>query len=130
MFRILKYIPLFFLFLAAFIFNVHMIIPHDHHSADVDACHENSYPVSDNNKGHHSGFPVHCHVFNGLASEKAVSYYIIRNTQNRAFEASSVFDISVPNHPIYCLRIFEVVELPVDSFILELSSLRAPPSVC
>jgi len=129
MIRIIKYIPLFFLFLAAFIFNAHMIIPHDHHAADADVCHEYSYPASNNSKGHHSGLPIHCHAFNDLSPEKII--FIILSRIHRAdFESFHVFDDEVSNLHISWIRIFDLIKQPVNSVIRELSSLRAPPSIC
>lgn len=128
--KIIKNIPVFFLLLASLALNAHMIIPHDHHVAESDAGQEDNCPVSNNRTNHHTGFPVHCQAFNDLASEKAITYIIIRNVQCRDFATSCVFDSAVSDLQLSCLRIFDVLRLPVNSFTLELSSLRAPPSIC
>ncbi|HEX7493020.1 MAG TPA: hypothetical protein VF346_02280 [Bacteroidales bacterium] len=124
MIRIIKHIPLFFLFLAAFIFNAHMIIPHDHHAADADICHDYSYP----SKAHHSGFPVHCHAFNDLSPEK-ITLIILSRIQRADFESFHIFDEEISNLHLSWIRIFDLIKQPVNSANRELSSLRAPPSI-
>ena len=127
--KIIKNIPVFFLLLASLALNAHMIIPHDHHVAESDAGQEDNCPVSDNSTNHHTSFPVHCHAFNDLASEKAITYIMIRNVQYRDSEASCAFNSAIPDMQLSCLRILDVLRLPSNSGILELSSLRAPPSL-
>jgi hypothetical protein len=128
--RIVRNFGVLLLLIAAFALVGHMIIPHDHHLIESDALQDGKCPVPINHSNHHSGFPYHCHAFSDLASEKAVSYYIIRNIQSRDFVPVSLFDLAVINLKISCLSFFDVLEQPVDSFILEFSSLRAPPSIC
>lgn len=125
--RIVRNLGVLFLLLAVSALVAHMIIPHDHHLAGSDAIQEDTCPVSDNSTNHQKGFHFHCHAFNDLASEKVIVYVIIRNTQCRDFATSSVFDSAVTDLQLSCLRFFDVLKLPVNSFILELSSLRAPP---
>jgi hypothetical protein len=128
--RMLRNFGALIIFFAAAALICHMIIPHDHHLAESDTLHEAKCPVPFNSTNHHSGFPFHCHAFNDLASEKVISYYFVRNIQNRDFVPVSSFNIAVINLKISGSRFFDVLEMPVDSFILEFSSLRAPPSIC
>ena len=128
--RIVRNFGVLLLLLAALALVGHMIIPHDHHLVESDALQEGTCPVPNNTTNHNTGLPFHCHAFNDLASEKAISYVIIRNTQSRDFVKSCVFDLAVTDLQLSCSRFFEVLKLPVNSFILEYSSLRAPPSIC
>lgn len=118
-----KTIRIFCLFLAAFIFNAHMIIPHDHHQTENEVCTGGTIPASN-----HHGFPYHCHAFNDLASEKATICTIITNLQ--------CFDL-IPgylNEPInfhhgYLILFPLYVGKPANTAFSELSLLRAPPSL-
>ena len=125
--RIIRNIPVFFILLAALALVAHMIIPHDHHLVESEAGQEDICPVSNNSTNHHTGFPVHCHAFIDLASERAVIHIILRNIQCRDFVTSCVFDSAVSDLQLSCLQIYDVLKLPINSYILELSSLRAPP---
>ena len=116
-----------FMFLAVAILNAHMIIPHDHHQSDSDLCQENKAPVSKDGRTHHPAFPIHCHAFNDLASEKAIVYNLIKYVKYPDFIQGSVLIPAVSNLQISGERIFDLFVLPVNSGILELSSLRAPP---
>lgn len=127
--RTVKKTYIFFLFLAAVLLNAHMIIPHDHHAADSDARQEGSCPVSQNGAGHHSGFPVHCHAFNDLTSERAVINFIIKQVKCRDLVQGSVTYNAVSDIRISWLTVFAVFAPPVNSGLPELSSLRAPPSI-
>src|SRR5450759_721678 len=128
--RIVRNFGVLLLLLAALALVGHMIIPHDHHLVESDALQEGTCPVPNNTTNHNTGLPFHCHAFNDLAPEKAISYVIIRNTQSRDFVTSYIFDLTVTDLQLSCSRFFEVLKLPVNSFILEYSSLRAPPSIC
>jgi hypothetical protein len=128
--RIVRNSGVLLIFLAVLALVSHMIIPHNHHLAESDTLNEGKCPFPFNDPNHHSGFPFHCHAFNDLASEKVVSYYFVRNIQSRDFVPGSIFDLDVTNLKISCSRFFDVLELPLDSFILEFSSLRAPPTIC
>jgi hypothetical protein len=127
MIGIIRYMRAFFLFLAVIILNAHMIIPHDHHLADSNFCQEKKYPVSKDRTTHHPSFPAHCHAFNDLASEKAIVYNLIKYVKCPDFTPGSVLTQAVSNLQFSCGRIFDLFVLPVNSGILELSSLRAPP---
>ncbi|HEX7494819.1 MAG TPA: hypothetical protein VF346_11410 [Bacteroidales bacterium] len=125
--RIIRYMRTFFLFLAVALLNAHMIIPHDHHLTDSDFCQGKKYPVSKDRTTHHPSFPAHCHAFNDLASEKAIVYNSIRCVKYPDIIPGSVVVPAVSNLKIAWGMIFDFYVLPVNSVILELSSLRAPP---
>jgi len=106
-----------------------MIIPHDHHLAESDAYQEDTCPASDNSTNHHRGFPFHCHAFNDLTSEKAFTYNIMKNIRCLSLVAFFKFDSSLTYQQSYLIRLFDIRKLPVNSGILDLASLRAPPSL-
>ena len=126
---IIKYIRALFLFLAVIILNAHMIIPHDHHQSESDLCQETKYPGSKDGRTHHPAFPVHCHAFNDLASEKAIVYNLINYVQCPDFTPGSFLNPAFTNLQISCGRIFDPFVLTINSGTLELSSLRAPPFI-
>jgi hypothetical protein len=125
--RIIRYMRAWLLFLAVVILNAHMIVPHDHHLADSDLCQETRYPASKDGKTHHPAFPTHCHAFNDLASEKAIVYNSIKYVKYPDFNPGSVLVLTGSNLKETWGRIFDFYVLHVNSVILELSSLRAPP---
>ncbi len=127
--RIVRNFGVLLILLAALALVGHMIIPHDHHLVESDVLQEGTCPAPDHSTHHHNGLPFHCHAFNDLASEKIISYFILRNTQSRDFVTLSVFNLTVTDLQLSCSRIFELLKLPVNSFILEFSSLRAPPLI-
>jgi len=127
--RIFKNIRLCFLLLAVTLLNAHMIIPHDHHQSDYDTCKRGTIPVSDKESSHHSGFPVHCHAFNDMTSEKAVNPVILSFFQVHDLIPASIIDTALSNIQFSRIRIYNTFKEPVNSGILELSSLRAPPSL-
>jgi len=120
--RIIRKLRISFLLLAAFVFNAHMIIPHDHHNLDSDIC---QYPVSSGT--HHQGFPYHCHAFNNLASEKATNFVIIKYNQSTDFipDCSTV----IFNQPVRWVELYDNHRNGVISGFQEFTSLRAPPSL-
>jgi hypothetical protein len=129
MMKIIKNIPVFFLWLAGLAVNAHMIIPHDHHLVWSGTSQEDSCPVSNSKSTHHSGFPIHCHAFNDLASEKATSYLVTRIAQHNDFIKSSLSDLIADKFQFSGIRIIDIREPFPDSHLLEFSSLRAPPSL-
>ena len=80
--RIIKNISVLSLWLACLVINAHLIIPHDHHSADIFGNKEDACPVSENKPVHNHGFPLHCHAFNDLTTEKFVKYVVNKNIQS------------------------------------------------
>ena len=127
---IFKNIHLFSLFLSALILNAHMIIPHDHHQADSDLCQEKSYPVSNNRTNHHSAFPPHCHAFNDMTSEKAVTSLIITHFQSKDLMTGCLSDPSMFKTQSCRIRITHLNYRLMVQIILNIYSLRAPPSTC
>jgi|WetSurMetagenome_2_1015567.scaffolds.fasta_scaffold593138_1 hypothetical protein len=124
-----KKIPVFSLWLACIAIVVHMIIPHDHHLSDSSACQDESCPVSDNTPGHKTGFPIHCHALHDLTSEKAVIYQIISLVHQEYFitvnsSASSETHILISDESTINRK-----EPLSEIYLLEYSSLRAPPSI-
>ncbi len=119
--RIIRKLRIFSLLLAAFVFNAHMIIPHDHHNIDSDICQN---PVS--GSSHHHGFPHHCHAFNGITSEKATNFIIIKYIPVIDFIADCNTKIS--DRPVSWVKYYDNCVLLVNSDIQEYASLRAPPS--
>jgi hypothetical protein len=127
--RIIKIIQFFFMFLAVSVLNAHMIIPHDHHIADSGSCHDNSFPVSKNGHTRHPGFPPHCHAFNDLTTEKAITYQVIKQVQANDFMSGSIHCNAASAIQLSWIRIVDVLNQPVISCLPELSSLRAPPDI-
>jgi hypothetical protein len=128
MIKILKNIPAFFLLVAGLAICAHLIIPHDHHLSDAYSYQVDKCPASNGKTSHNSGFPVHCHAFNDLASEKATSYVLTKiiqskNISNDFLPDSFSFELSVS-----IITIFDIRERFSDSYFVQLSPLRAPPS--
>lgn len=127
--KIFKNIPVISLWIAALSICAHLIIPHDHHLTDSLISQEESCPVSNGQTGHHTGFPIHCHAFNNLASEKAATFFLREHFQSidlyyDHFADSYVFDLQITP-----LSVSDIREPFPDSYLLELSLLRAPPSL-
>jgi hypothetical protein len=127
--RVFKYARLSFLLLAVTLLNAHMIIPHDHHQSDSDSCQQGSFPSSKQESSHHSGLPFHCHAFNDLTSEKAINHVVLKFIQIRDLIPASIIDTELSNIQFSRIRVYNAFKEPVNSGILELSSLRAPPSL-
>ena len=125
--KIIRNIPVFFLWLAGLAINAHMIIPHDHHQMESVAGDDDSCPVSANKTKHHTGFPVHCHFCNDLTSEKAVTILLFRNIQFSYFIIDNISEFSTIKPHSTGIKNFEFIRQPFRSDILVLSLLRAPP---
>ncbi len=123
-----KYISVAFLWLACIAIVAHMIIPHDHHLSDSFADQDTSCPVSDNSAGHKTGFPIHCHVLHDLASEKAVIYQIISLVQQECFVKVNSSELSEMHFLLSGESTIDRKEPLSEIYLLEHSSLRAPPS--
>jgi len=126
--KILKYVPVLFFLLAGFTLGAHTVIPHDHHLADPNSIQDRNCSVPDNKSDHKSGFPLHCHAFNDLSSEKAKLYPVSQD-----FQFSIV--LSVLTEPVAfslqnsCLTIIDFQKPVFDSYSLDLALLRAPPAL-
>ena len=127
--KILKNLPVLFLWIAGFIFIVHSFIPHDHHIPDTFSNQDEKCPASNNTSGHSSDFPMHCHAFNDLASEKSKPYHLSENIQYNFFALIISFGSSDPELQSSCINITYLFKPVLDSYILELSLLRAPPAL-
>jgi len=127
--KIIKYISVFSLWLAVIIMSAHMIIPHDHHIADSFPNQNENCPASNNESRHHPIFPFHCLAFNDLVSEKPIIYLIIKDIQCDGFIVGSFSESNNNLLQFTILSFFNSKEPPIDSEILELSALRAPPSL-
>ncbi len=127
--KIFNKIAVFWLWLAGLILFAHLIISHDHHIADTSENQDENCPVSNSESGHQSGFPVHCHAFNDLVSEKFRINQILPYLQYNlnAFICSS--DKTVFDSHAYCVRIFDLQKPLINLYALELFLLRAPPSL-
>jgi hypothetical protein len=126
--RIVKNIPVLFMWFAWLVLTAHLLIPHDHHLIESFS-REESCPASNSNTRHHSEFPIHCHAFNDLASEKAVTFVLKCNIISINFLFTDFPDAFVSENQIPLFTIFEIRKPFPDSYLLELSALRAPPSV-
>ena len=127
--KIFKYISVFFLWLAGLTLCAHLIIPHDHHISDASANQDENCPASNSESGHHSGFPIHCHAFNDLVSEKARTNHILTDIQYNLNAINWSSDETTFDLQVYFVKIIDLQKQPLDSYFLELFLLRAPPSL-
>ena len=124
-----KYISVYFMWLAVVAIWAHMIIPHDHHISETYSDQEQNCPASHHHSGDKSGFPVHCHAFNDLASEKARSFHISRNITD-GFEALIIIPDNLISKPqIASSGITDILPHVRSSFLDKAVQLRAPPSL-
>lgn len=126
--ELLKHISVFPLLLAGLILGAHQLIPHDHHIADSYSNQDKDCPASDNQSNHNSGFPVHCHAFNDLVSEKSRINNILPYLQydlNPIICPSGETNVDLQ---VSCVIIIDLQKPLFDSHALELFLLRAPPS--
>ena len=127
--KILKYTSVFSLWLAGLALSAHLLLPHDHHFADTFSNQDENCPASNNKSNHHSGFPMHCHAFNDLTSEKAITYVIAKYIQSDNISTGCIPDIFTFNLPISGITITSNSETVPVSYLPGLSPLRAPPSL-
>jgi hypothetical protein len=127
--KINNYLTIFFLWLAGLTLSVHYLLPHDHHLPDSLSNQESSCPAKNSQSGPSRGFPLHCHAFNDIATEKAKLLSLSLNTtiifvatNDGIFPASS----DLPSF-LFNINYFEKPVL--NSFALESSLLRAPPAL-
>jgi hypothetical protein len=118
-----------FLWVAGLTLSAHMLLPHDHHISDIYSHQDESCPVSDENSSHKPAFPVHCHAFNNLTSEKARPVYVSHNSTNdlaaiRCYPDTNSSVLQNFAESIVCRQI------PVfDSHKNESALLRGPPAL-
>jgi hypothetical protein len=125
----MKLLRIISLLVAVLAINLHMVIPHDHHQAELFTANSDDCPASHNDTGHNSGLPIHCNAFNDLASEKTIIPGIIRHVECKFFLTVKAFD---PDELcLYNLRT-DLPDLSVagyDSDCQDITLLRAPPSL-
>jgi hypothetical protein len=129
MMRKIKNIPVLLLWLAGLVMCSHLVIIHDHHLAGTFSHQQDACPVSNEKPGHSPGFPIHCCAFNDVASEKAATYSIPRIVQTNYISICGFSDSYSFEYQDCCETIFALTKPFPDSYLLELSSLRAPPSI-
>ena len=127
--KCLKYTSVFFLCLAGLALSAHLLLPHDHHIVDTFSNQDENCPVSNNKSNHHSGFPIHCHAFNDLASEKSRPIKITQNIQVSFVTFGILTDTSAFKLHGSFISLTDFQKPIFDSFTLELSLLRAPPAL-
>lgn len=125
--KILKYSSVFSLWFAGFVLVAHLLLPHDHHIADTFSNQDENCPVSNDKSHHHSGFPVHCHAFNDIVSEKLKTFQISQNIQLNPVTFSILTDISDFKIQSSNFSLIDFSKPIFDPFALDLSLLRAPP---
>jgi len=126
--KIFKYITVLLLWIAGLSLSAHLIIPHDHHSADIIIDQDENCPSSGHESGHSSGLPLHCHAFNDLTSERIRPFQISENIQFSIIMLSMLTDTYAVNSSSSYISFAELSKPFIDSYILEFSSLRAPPA--
>jgi hypothetical protein len=123
----IRYIPISFLWIAWLVLTVHLMIPHDHHLVDTFTNQENSCPVSHGSSNHHPLIPIHCHAFNDLASEKAITFVLNDNIQSDHLSFNSYSDSFLFDLQLSFITIHDIRKPFSDPSPFELSALRAPP---
>lgn len=127
--KIFKYVPVFFFWLAGLTLSAHILIPHDHHLADPYSLQDRNCPVQDINSDHKSRFPVHCHAFNDLATEKLRLYHISQNFQFNFILLGVLTESNKPVLPRSCVTIIDFQKPVFVTYTLVSTLLRAPPTV-
>jgi hypothetical protein len=123
--KIVKYISLFSICLAWLVINLHLIIPHDHHSSDLFGIKDDACPVSENQPVHNHGFPLHCHAFNDLTAEKFVKYIVSKNIQSDYISIDGFSDdVKFQGSPV---TVSDSQQNFRELHLYDLSPLRAPP---
>jgi hypothetical protein len=124
-----KYTSGFSLWLAGLIFIAHLVLPHDHHIAGTLSNQDENCPDSNSTAHHHPGFPVHCHAFNDLASEKAIIYLFSNYIHPDNTSAGYCPDPFTFTMPVSGITITNNPEHLLESYLSGSSPLRAPPSL-
>ena len=107
--------------------SAHLIIPHDHHITDTFIDQNENCPASNDKSGHHSGFPLHCHAFNDLTSERSRPLQSSKNIQFSFVTFSILTDASAYRLQSSFTGLFDSSKPFSDSYILKFALLRAPP---
>lgn len=127
--KILKYVSVFFFWLAGLTMSAHMLIPHDHHLADPYSNQDKNCTAPNNKSDHKSGFPLHCHAFNDLASEKIRLYHFSHNFQFNFTVFGVLTDSNKPILQRSCKCIIDFQKPIFVSYAPESPQLRAPPAL-
>jgi hypothetical protein len=127
--KIMKILDGLFLLLAGLVIVAHQIIPHDHHFAESASGKADPCPYSNSRSDHSPGFPVHCHAFNDLASEKVV-IIIPENIVRNNITVFNYFTEKLHYCPQLQPEIVLDFSVPLtNSDQHDLALLRAPPSL-
>ena len=127
--KFLKYVPVLFFWLAGLTLSAHILIPHDHHIAEPNSTQDKNCSVPNNKSEHKSGFPLHCHAFNDIATEKVRLIHITPNNQFSFCVLVNLNDSISHNIQISSISFIDFKKPIFDSYALELSLLRAPPAL-
>lgn len=117
------------LIIAVLAVVVHMVIPHDHHPAELFACEDTECPVSDSTDDHNTGVPVHCHACNDLTSEKSVIMVVVNHFESKCFLACGNDNCRKPVLPEAFFTGNAITRKHSDSDYPDIYLLRAPPSI-
>lgn len=126
--RLFKYFQVLALWLAIFAMGAHMVVIHDHHAEIACSSGAEKCPASEDTSSHHPDSPIHCHAFNDVASEKAVSFQFQSKIQ--CYELIfSIVDDGCDFDLILGCTFYPIPQTPYRSPHLRYASaLRAPPS--
>lgn len=127
--KILKYVPVFFFWLAGLTLSAHMLIPHDHHLADPYSNQDKNCNAPNSKSDHKTGFPLHCHALNDIASEKIRLYHISHNIQFNFTDFGVLTDFFKPVLHRSSESLIDFQKPIFNSYTLELTLLRAPPAL-
>jgi hypothetical protein len=125
--KIFRSLPVIFILLAWTIMTAHQIIPHDHYLCDSTGEGEHHGPGPYENTDHNKGFPLHCHAFNDLTSEKMVKFVLANYIHFTLFYSGGFLYAFQPvsNSVTITVSDRDISEFP----LLNFCSLRAPPSL-
>jgi hypothetical protein len=127
--KIFRYTSGFSLWLAGLIFIAHLVLPHDHHIADTFSNQDENCPASNKTDHNHPVFPMHCHSFNDLTSEKAIIYLISKYIRFDNISTGCCPDAFTFILPVSEITITRNPETELLSYLPGSNPLRAPPSL-
>lgn len=126
--RILKYFPASLLYLAGLAFCAHMLIIHDHH-LPIGTSEETPCSAANDKAGHSQEYPIHCHAFNDVASEKAAAYQFASEIPCSELPIPAGADDYLYDLPVTCITVSDILNPFPDSGFPDSCPLRAPPSL-
>jgi hypothetical protein len=124
--RFAKYLNVILLWLAAAGMVGHLVIIHDHHPDTDFFAGKDHCPVSDKAPEHHSHHPIHCHAFNHVAGEKAVTFRIDRPATSLLAELPVVIDVCITLPVVKTVAVDYPIRIPLTRLAGNIP-LRAPP---